>query len=85
MKGARLVNTWITPSVSFEPSPELARKALQVLVLTNMYPHSKRPGLGVFVRQQVESLRTKGVADAEDSERNTLDINTDMHRQIPMT
>ncbi len=33
----------------------------KVLVLTNMYPHDRNPVLGIFVKQQVESLRAKGL------------------------
>jgi teichuronic acid biosynthesis glycosyltransferase TuaC len=31
---------------------------MRVLVVTNMYPTSGRPGLGIFVRDQVEALRS---------------------------
>ncbi len=34
---------------------------MRVLVVTNMYPTTERPAFGVFVREQVESLRRKGV------------------------
>jgi len=34
---------------------------MRVLVLTNMYPHAKNPSLGIFVKQQVESVRNLGV------------------------
>lgn len=33
----------------------------RVLVLTNMYPVPDRPALGVFVKEQVESLRNEGL------------------------
>lgn len=34
---------------------------MKVLVLTNMYPHEANPVSGIFVHQQVESLRAKGI------------------------
>jgi glycosyltransferase involved in cell wall biosynthesis len=34
---------------------------MKVLVVTNMYPHPENPVLGIFVKQQVESIRAKGV------------------------
>jgi glycosyltransferase involved in cell wall biosynthesis len=34
---------------------------MNVLVVSNMYPHPGNPVLGIFVKQQVESLRAKGV------------------------
>jgi teichuronic acid biosynthesis glycosyltransferase TuaC len=34
---------------------------LRVLHVTNMYPSSDRPAAGVFIRRQVESLRSEGV------------------------
>src|SRR5512138_477787 len=33
---------------------------MKVLVLTNMYPKPDKPGFGIFVREQVESLRKEG-------------------------
>ena len=50
-----------SPSVYFEPDPGARGAGLKVLVVTNMYPHPAKPFLGVFVRQQVESLRAKGI------------------------
>jgi glycosyltransferase involved in cell wall biosynthesis len=37
---------------------------MRALVVTNMYPTADRPGLGIFVRDQVEALRRLG-ADVE--------------------
>jgi glycosyltransferase involved in cell wall biosynthesis len=34
---------------------------MQVLVVTNMYPTARNPVLGIFVKQQVDSLRARGV------------------------
>jgi len=34
---------------------------MRVLVVTNMYPQPDRPAFGVFVRDQVESLRRRGL------------------------
>jgi teichuronic acid biosynthesis glycosyltransferase TuaC len=39
----------------------LAGRPGRVLVVTNMYPAPGRPALGVFVQQQVESLRAQGL------------------------
>ena len=49
------------PSVLFEPSGVAASEGLKVLVVTNMYPHPARPSHGIFVREQVQSLRMMGV------------------------
>jgi glycosyltransferase involved in cell wall biosynthesis len=38
-----------------------ARRPGRVLVVTNMYPAPDRPALGIFVKQQVESLRAQGL------------------------
>ena len=45
------------------PLPEEAARLaepLRILVATNMYPNPASPFLGIFVQQQVESLRAKG-------------------------
>jgi teichuronic acid biosynthesis glycosyltransferase TuaC len=34
---------------------------MKILVVTNMYPVPEEPALGIFVQEQVESLRRKGV------------------------
>jgi teichuronic acid biosynthesis glycosyltransferase TuaC len=34
---------------------------VRILVVTNMYPVAEEPALGIFVQEQVESLRAKGV------------------------
>jgi glycosyltransferase involved in cell wall biosynthesis len=39
----------------------LEKEKLKILVVTNMYPCRERPYYGVFVRDQVESLRRLGV------------------------
>lgn len=49
------------------PAPDVRPEApawatpLRVLVVTNMYPNPQAPFLGIFVKQQVESLTAKGV------------------------
>ena len=50
------------PSVVFEPSPQANGSGLRVLVVTNMYPNPAQPSSGVFVQEQVQSLRARGVA-----------------------
>jgi glycosyltransferase involved in cell wall biosynthesis len=34
---------------------------MNVLVVSNMYPHPENPALGIFVKQQVESIQARGV------------------------
>jgi teichuronic acid biosynthesis glycosyltransferase TuaC len=49
---------------------------MRVLVVTNMYPSEQKPAFGVFVHEQVESLRRKGLAvdvlfvDGQESRQN---------------
>jgi glycosyltransferase involved in cell wall biosynthesis len=40
---------------------KLSQNKLKVLVLTNMYPHREDPASGIFVKEQVESLRMLGL------------------------
>jgi teichuronic acid biosynthesis glycosyltransferase TuaC len=40
---------------------DLAGTPRRVLVVTNMYPVPDRPALGIFVQEQVESLRAQGL------------------------
>ena len=62
--------------------------SLRVLVLTNMYPRPDNPSLGIFVKQQVESLRARGVevdvlfVDGPRSKANYLRGVFDVARQI---
>jgi teichuronic acid biosynthesis glycosyltransferase TuaC len=37
------------------------KASIRVLVLTNMYPTRRSPAFGVFVREQVQSLRNQGI------------------------
>ena len=46
----------VLPPTLTGPSP------LRVLHITNMYPSAERPNWGVFIRSQVESLATCGIA-----------------------
>ncbi len=39
--------------------------AMRALIVTNMYPTAERPGLGRFVRDQVEALRRSGEAQID--------------------
>ena len=61
--------------------------SLRVLVLTNMYPRPDNPSLGIFVKQQVESLRSSGVevdvlfVDGPKSRANYLRGVLDLARQ----
>ncbi len=43
------------------PGKDLATRVPRVLVVTNMYPAPGRPALGIFVQEQVESLRVRGL------------------------
>ena len=43
-------------------TPDGGRDPIRLLVVTNMYPSPNRPAYGAFVRDQVESLRSVGVA-----------------------
>ena len=40
---------------------DVAERPGRVLVVTNMYPAPDRPALGIFVQEQVESLRAQGL------------------------
>ncbi len=50
-----------SPNIWFETSPAQPGSGLKVLVVTNMFPTPAKPHLGVFVREQVESLRALGL------------------------
>jgi teichuronic acid biosynthesis glycosyltransferase TuaC len=39
--------------------------AMRALIVTNMYPTAERPGLGRFVRDQIEALRRTGQAQVD--------------------
>jgi glycosyltransferase involved in cell wall biosynthesis/thymidylate kinase len=57
--------TFIKGLLCVNPSqlnPEIIkRKKMKVLMLTNMYPHKDDPVSGIFVKEQVDSLRALGV------------------------
>ena len=55
------MNETKSPSVYFESDPRAEIARPHILVLTNMFPNPGQPFLGVFVRQQVASLREKGL------------------------
>ena len=51
----------LNPAIIFERSPAKHAEGPKVLVVTNMYPHATKPSMGVFVKEQVDSLRALGL------------------------
>ena len=53
------------PAVKNSPSPQLSKGSrggdLRILTVTNMYPTPTAPMLGIFVEEQVASLRRRGL------------------------
>ena len=41
--------------------PAQPARPAKVLMVTNMWPHERHPGYGIFVKRQIESLRTLGL------------------------
>lgn len=61
---------------------------MRVLVVTNMYPTQDRPAFGIFVKEQVDSLREAGVDvdvlafDGSDRIRNYLEAGRTLRRTL---
>lgn len=63
MNTAQFADRPITASSSaLQPAGAGARRALRVLTVTNMYPTPTAPMSGIFVEEQVASLRKRGLA-----------------------